>query len=82
MDRYPPMAPFNPFFCIILVRFSPLLIEPFLAVKVSALSSTKELCSTLQKALDDSQEPSIHASIISSVQEVIRVYLSLYFSME
>ncbi|CAN6695106.1 unnamed protein product [Malus baccata var. baccata] len=39
-------------------------------VKVSALSSTKELCSTLQKALDDSQEPSIHASIISSVQEL------------
>ncbi|KAM2630644.1 hypothetical protein TB1_029488 [Malus domestica] len=39
-------------------------------VKVSALSSTKELCSMLQKALDDSQEPSIHASIISSVQEL------------
>lgn len=30
MDRYAPMAPFNPIFCIILVRFSPLLIEPFL----------------------------------------------------
>ncbi|BBH02426.1 ARM repeat superfamily protein [Prunus dulcis] len=39
-------------------------------VKISALSSTKELCSRLQKVLDDSQESPANANIISLVQEL------------
>lgn len=39
-------------------------------VKISALSSAKELCSRLQKVLDDSQESPANANIISLVQEL------------
>ncbi|KAF4378493.1 hypothetical protein G4B88_027553 [Cannabis sativa] len=39
-------------------------------VKISAFSSIKELCSKLQKILDDSKEPSIDAGVAIFVQKV------------
>ncbi|KAF5447658.1 hypothetical protein F2P56_033192 [Juglans regia] len=39
-------------------------------VKISAFSSIKELCSRLNKALDDSQGTSLHANLTSLVQEL------------
>ncbi|XP_062171204.1 uncharacterized protein LOC133876988 [Alnus glutinosa] len=42
-------------------------------VKTTAFSSIKELCSRLNKALDDSQGTSIHANLTSLVQELFRM---------
>lgn len=48
-----------------------------MAVKISALSLIKELCSSLHKVLGDSEETSAHANIILFVQEV-SVIIHLY----
>ncbi|KAG6682548.1 hypothetical protein I3842_13G148300 [Carya illinoinensis] len=47
-------------------------------VKISAFSSIKELCSRLNKVLDDSQRTSLHANLTSLVQEVIGVHFIYY----
>jgi proteasome component ECM29 len=79
------LSPSSPWTGILLAFFSlsfglvtksvvPSFIKLSWAVKTTAFSSIKELCSRLNKALDDSQGTSLHANLTSLVQEVIRVH--------